>query len=151
MSLKDQINEDLKRAMLAGDKELVTTLRGLKSAILYTELAANKRDEGLGDEVVITLFQKELKKRQESADLYTQGGNSEKANAELAEKSVIQKYLPKQLSDVDLLKLVEEAVSAQPGATMQNMGAIIGVVRQKAGNTVDGSRIAAAVKEKLNP
>lgn len=70
MTISEQIDADLKQAMLAGDKTLVTTLRGLKSVILYEEVAKGLRDTGLDDDAVITLFSKEAKKRQESADLY---------------------------------------------------------------------------------
>src|ERR671929_50955 len=99
MSLKERIDQDLKQAMLAGDKTLVTTLRGLKSAILYAEVAKGSRDKGLSDEEVVEILTKEAKKRQESADMYSQGGSAEKAEAELTEKTVIEKYLPAQLSD----------------------------------------------------
>jgi uncharacterized protein len=89
MTIKEQIDRDLKAAMLGGDKVLTTTLRGLKSAILYAEVASNQREAGLPDNEIVNLLGKEAKKRQESADLYRQGGNNEKAEAELAEKSVI--------------------------------------------------------------
>lgn len=75
--LKQKIEQDIKTAMLAGDKTLVMTLRGLKSAILYIEVAQGIRDTGLPDAEVIDLLAKEAKKRQESADLYKQGGNQE--------------------------------------------------------------------------
>jgi uncharacterized protein YqeY len=75
-STKQQIDADLKTAMLAGDKTLVTTLRGLKSAILYVEVAENAREKGLPEDAVVAILQKEAKKRQESADLYLQGGNT---------------------------------------------------------------------------
>lgn len=149
MSIKEQLDADLKTAMLAGDKVLVTTLRGLKSAILYAEVAANKREEGLPDEEVVNLFNKEAKKRQESADLYKQGGNTEKAEAELTEKEVIEKYLPAQMSDEELKKLVDDAVVQTGASGMQDMGKVIGLVKSKAGSVADGSRIATLVKEKL--
>ena len=63
MTIKEQLEIDIKTAMLAGEKTLVTTLRGLKSAILYAEVAAGSRDEGLSDDVVVGLLQKESKKR----------------------------------------------------------------------------------------
>jgi len=150
MTIKEQIDADLKTAMLGGDKTLTTTLRGLKSAILYVEVAANKREEGLTDDEVIDLFGKEAKKRQESADLYTQGGNEEKAKAEMAEKLVIEAYLPEQMNDEELKNLVEAAITETGAASMQDMGKVIGLVKQRAGAGADGGRIAAMVKEKLN-
>lgn len=150
MSLKEQLDQDIKQAMLAGDKTLVTTLRGLKSSILNVEVAQGIRDSGLPDEEVITLFAKEAKKRQESADLYVQGGNQEKADAELAEKKVIEGYLPAQLSEADIQKLVDEAIAATGANSLAQMGQVIGVVKQKAGAAADGAVIARIAKEKLS-
>lgn len=149
MALKQQIDADLKAAMLAGDKVLAETLRGIKSAILYAEVAANKREAGLNDDEVVQVLTKEAKKRQESADLYKQGGNETKAQAELAEKEVIQKYLPEQLSEADIKKLVDEVVSSISDVNPQMMGQIIGQVKQKAGSGADGAVIARLVKERL--
>lgn len=149
VSIKQQIEADLKTAMLGGDKVLTTTLRGLKSAILNAEIAANKRETGLSDEETVALFGKEAKKRQESADLYKQGGNEERAQAELTEKQVIEKYLPKQMDDETLKALVESAITETKAVGMQDMGKVIGLVKQKAGAEADGGRIAVLVKEKL--
>lgn len=149
MSIKQQLDQDLKTAMLAGDKVLVTTLRGLKAAILNAEVAENARDAGLAEDKVISLLQKEAKRRQESADLFAQGGNSEKAEAELKEKAVIEAYLPAQMSEAELSTLID-AVIAQTGASgMQMMGQVIGAVKAKAGASADGGTIARLVKEKL--
>lgn len=77
MSLKDKLQQDLKQAMLARDSARSDVIKGLKSAILYAEVATGKRDEGLSDDEIIKLFQKEAKKRSESAQLYIQGGSQE--------------------------------------------------------------------------
>lgn len=147
--LKQQLEQDVKTALLAGDKDRVTTLRGLKSVILYAEVASGKRDEGLTDEEVLTLFAKEAKKRQESAELFQKGGNLEKAAAELAEKQIIEAYLPKQLTDEELNAIVEQVISEFDSLSPQMMGQIIGAVKQKTEGKADGSRIATAVKERL--
>lgn len=149
MSLKQQIDVDVKQAMLAGDKVLTTTLRGLKSAILYAEVSAGKREDGLTDAEVVDLLTKESKKRQESADLYVKGGNTEAASAELAEKEVIAKYLPEQLSDEALDALVTQTVADTGATSMQDMGKVIGIIKQKAGASADGARVAKIVKGKL--
>src|SRR6185436_15823241 len=128
-----------------------TTIRGLKSVILYAEVAAGSRESGgLSDDEIIALLSKEAKKRQESADLFEKGGNQEKAAAELTEKKVIEGYLPQQMSDEELKALVEEAVAATGASGMQAMGQVIGMVKQKAGASADGSRVAALVKERLS-
>jgi uncharacterized protein YqeY len=149
MSIKQQIEQDLKAAMLAGDKSLVTVLRGLKSTILYAEVAKGSRETGLSDEEIIELFAKEAKKRQESADLYTQGGSAERASAELAEKSVIEKYLPSQLTDDELTALVDAAVQTVEGDPKSVMGKVIAMVKAQSAGRADGARIAQIVKNKL--
>ncbi len=148
--LKTQIDQDLKVALLAGDKTLAMTLRGLKSVILYAEVAKGSREQGLGDEEIIGLLTKEAKKRQESADLYQKGGNEEKANAELAEKKVIEKYLPEQMSEEDLQKIVDDVMKELNLTSMQDMGKLIGAVKAKAGASADGGAIARLVKERLS-
>lgn len=135
--------------MLAGDKTLVTTLRGIKSAILYAEVAKGLRDQGLPDPEVIDLLTKEAKKRQESADMYTQGGSAEKADAETAEKIVIEKYLPAQMSEEDLKKLVAGVVQELGVSGPQAMGQVIGEVKKRSAGQADGGRIAVLVKEAL--
>lgn len=147
--IKQQLEQDLKTALLAGDKDRVTTLRGLKSAILYAEVAKGARDTGLAEEEILTLFAKEVKKRQESADLYVKGGNQESADHELEEKKIIEGYLPKQLSDNELREIVEGAVASLDDVSPQAMGRIIGLVKQKTEGRADGARIAQFVKERL--
>jgi uncharacterized protein YqeY len=149
MSIKDQLTTDLKAAMLAGDKELTTTLRGLKAAILSVEIAKGIRDSGLPDAEIIELFGKEAKRRQESADLFTQGGNMEKAAAELAEKKIIEGYLPTQLSDEELDQVVDQVIAEFDGFSQQQMGQAIGKVKAIVGASADGGRIAVAVKARL--
>jgi uncharacterized protein YqeY len=149
MSVKQQIDADLKTAMLAGDKTLVMTLRGLKSAILYVEVAENARDQGLAEDKVITVLQKEAKKRLESADLYKQGGNAEKQQAEMNEKKVIEKYLPQQLSEDEIGKIIDEVITSTGASGLQAMGQVIGAVKVKTGASADGAVIARLTKEKL--
>lgn len=149
MTIKEQIEADLKTAMLGGDKVLTTTLRGIKAAILNVEIAENKRDTGLTDAEVTGILGKEAKKRQESVDMYTAGNLPEKAAAEGLEKQVIEKYLPKQMDDAALRNLVEAAVTETGATGMQDMGKVIGIVKSKAGAEADGGRIAAMVKEHL--
>lgn len=145
--LKDKLNADIKAAMLAGDKSRAEVLKSLKSAILYEEVAQKVRDEGLSDEQILPVLAREAKKRTESADLYKQGGQNDRAQVELAEKSIIDEYLPKQLSDEELQKTVDEVLQTL-GAGAQ-MGQVIGQVKAKVGQAADGGRIAAIVKQKL--
>lgn len=147
--LEQQLEQDIKAALLAGDSQRATTLRGLKAVLLNVKVAEGKRDEGLADEAVLAIFAKEAKKRQESADLYTQGDNTEKAEAELAEKAIIEAYLPAQLSEEELQALIDAAIAETGASGPQAMGQVIGQVKAKAGPAADGGLIARLVKEKL--
>lgn len=149
MSIKDQLDQDLKSAMLDGNKSRATTLRGLKSAILYVEVAKGSRDTGLSDQEIIELFTKEAKKRQESADLYIKGGSQERADNELAEKRIIEQYLPRQISDEALEEFVTKVEAEMGGISKEQMGQAIGKVKSFVGASADGARIAAAVKAKI--
>lgn len=148
--IKQKLQDNVKAAMLAGDSLRLETLRGLKSVILYAEVAAGKREEGLTDDEILAIFSKEAKKRQESAELYIQGGAQEKADKELAEKAIIEAYLPAQLGEGELRAVIDEVLNEVKPAGLQQMGQVIGQVKSKVGNTADGSLIAKLVKEKLS-
>lgn len=148
--LRQQLDDDLKAALLARDSLRVDTLRGLKSVILYADVAAKKRESGgVSDEEVIALLAKEAKKRQESADLYLQGGSQERSDKELKEKSIIEAYLPPQMSDEELGSLIDEVIAQQHAEGMQAMGKVIGAVKAKTGSAAEGAKIAQLVKERL--
>ena len=149
MSLEATLEQDLKAALLAKDARKVSTLRMVKSVLLYAKVAGKGRDQELGDDEVIALLSKEAKKRQESADLYAQGGNTAKAEDELAEKAIIEQYLPAQLSEDELVIMVDEAIASLGVTDASKMGQVIGTVKQKAGASADGAVIARLVKERL--
>jgi uncharacterized protein YqeY len=148
--IRQKLDDDVKAAMIAGDKLRVETLRGLKTVIQYADVATKTRDTGgVDDEAILALFAKEAKKRQESADLYVKGGSQERADKELAEKAMIEAYLPQQLSEAELGKLVDDAIAVTGATEVKDMGKVIGVVKSKAGNTADGAAIAKVVAERL--
>jgi uncharacterized protein YqeY len=151
MAIRQQLEDDVKAAMLGGDKLRTETIRGLKTVVLYADVAAKKRDSGgIDDNEIVALFAKEVKKRQESADFFVTGGAQERADKELAEKAIIETYLPQQLSEEDLLGIVDAAIAEQGAVGMQAMGKVIGAVKAEVGNSADGSVIARLVKEKLS-
>lgn len=147
--LKQQLQDDIKTAMLAGDALRTETLRGLKSAILYAEVAGKKRDDGLRDDEIEALLARESKKRAESAELYVKGEAHEKAEKELAEKRIIDHYLPEQISEEELEGIVGEVIFEQQASGLQAMGKVIAAVKLKVGNSADGALIAKLVKERL--
>jgi uncharacterized protein YqeY len=148
--MQEQIERDLKTALLAGDKAKAETLRGLKSAILNEAIAQNARDSGLSDEQIQKILARESKKRQEAAELYKQGSSEERASAELSEKAIIDAYLPEQMAEAEVAKIVGEEVAKAGSPTMQDMGKIIGAVKAKTAGQADGALIAKLVKEKLS-
>lgn len=147
--LEQRLEQDIKTAMLAGDSTRLMTLRNMKSALLNVKVASGKRETGLTDEEVFPILSKEAKKRQESADFYVQGGSQERADMELAEKVIIEEYLPKQLSEAEITAIVDEVISVTNASGLAAMGQIIGQVKAKTGASADGSLIAKLVKEKL--
>lgn len=148
MNLKQTIDQDLKQALLGGDKLKSETLRILKSVILNEEIAQNKRDVGLPNEEIISCLKKEVKKRQEASELYQKANEVARAKKELDEVDIINVYLPKAMSDDDVLKLVNQVVS-EIGSDQKFMGKIISEVKALSKNSADGSQIARIVKETL--
>ena len=147
--LEDKLEQDIKTALLARDTQRSAALKQIKSVLLNAKVATGKRESGLSDDEVIVLFAKEAKKRQESADLYRQGGNEERARAELDEKAIIEEYLPAQVDEAELVKIVDKVIAETGASGPQNMGQVIGQVKKIAGPTSDGGTIARIVKEKL--
>jgi uncharacterized protein YqeY len=150
MALKQRIQDDMKAALLGGDRFVGETLRNLKAAILNEEVAQNKRDEGLDDETIEQILAKEVKKRNESAALYDQNMRQDAAADERREAEIISKYLPAQLTEAEVKTFVDAAVAELNATSPQMMGQVIGHVKKQLGNTADGATIAKLVKEALN-
>jgi uncharacterized protein len=149
--MQDKIAQDLKAAMLSRDVLRTSVLRSIKSAFIYAKTAPGADTSGvLSDEQVLVILAKEAKKRQESADSFAQAGQGERAEVELAEKSIIEEYLPAKLTDADLSALIEQVVSQLEEISPRAMGQVITQVKAKAGPSADGGRIAQLVKERLN-
>ena len=147
--LEERIDQDIKAALLSGDKTTATTLRGVKAVLLNLKVATGKRESGLSDDEVLPVLAKEVKKRQESADLYVQGGNQAKADAELVEKKLIEGYLPAQMSEAEINSVIDEVIAQSGASGVSAMGQVIGQVKAKVGASADGSLIARLAKEKL--
>lgn len=146
MSLKETISDDIKTALLSGDRFRGEILKNFKAAILNEEVAKNKRDEGLSDDEVEQLLAREIKKRNESAELFKSAGREELAENENKEKDILSAYMPAQLSEVEIRNTVLEIIS---NLENPNMGQVIGAVKAKLGNSADGATVARIVKESL--
>lgn len=150
MVLKDKINNDLKTALLGGNRFEAEVLRGLKAVILNEEVAQGKRDEGLDDSTIEQLIAREVKKRNESADIYDGADRAELATTERAEAKVLSNYLPEQLSEEKIKEVIIRVIGELNASGPSAMGQIIGAVKKELGNTSDGATIAKLVKNELN-
>lgn len=155
--MEDKIKEDLKQAQLKRDEVKVSTLRLLLSEINNLKI---QRQTELTDQDIISVIQKEIKKRAEAALGFRSGQREDSAQKEEAEAKVLEGYLPKQLSNEELTKIVEGTISEASLLHSQNVnevvskkdlqiGKIIGIVMSKVGNRADGARVSSLVKEKL--
>lgn len=149
MALKEQVNNDLKAALLGGDRFTGEVLRGLKAAILNEEVAQNKRDDGLSDEVIEQIVAREVKKRNESASIYDGAERPELAANERAEAKVLATYLPAQLSEDEIILVVTRVVGELGARGPSAMGQVIGAVKKELGNAADGATVARLVKNAL--
>lgn len=149
MSLKAQLDNDIKAALLGGDRFRGDVLRGLKAAVLNEEVAKGIRDSGLDDASFEQLVAREVKKRLDSVQQYTAAARPELAETEQAEARILEVYLPEQLSETDIKKVVDETISTLGVSGPQAMGQVIGAVKGKLGNAADGATVARLVKEAL--
>jgi hypothetical protein len=150
-SVKARLQADLTTAMKARDEIATSTIRMVRSAITNAEVAGATAVV-LTDEQVIAVLRSEAKKRVEAADVYQQAGRAESAAKERAELAVIEHYLPAAMGDDELAALVDEAVAAAAATGAEGpkaMGQVIKTVRERAGASADGGRIAALVKARL--
>lgn len=150
MSLKTQLDNDIKTALLGGDRFRGEVLRNLKAAILNEEVAKGLREEGLSDAAVEQIIAKEVKKRADSIEQYTAAGRPELAENERNEMNILGEYLPEQLSEGDINKAIIATIAELGVSGPQAMGQVIGAVKGKLGNAADGGTIARLVKEALN-
>ena len=151
MSLKETISNDLKAAFLGGNRFISDTLKGLKAVILNQEIALGKREEGLTDAEVEAVVQKEVKKRKESAEIYTQAGRDELAQKELDEMAILEKYLPQQLSEAEIEALFRQIIDeSKLTLDAKNQGMLIGQVKKRVGSAADGAVVARVVARLLN-
>ena len=148
--LRDDINNAVKEAMKAKDERKLSTLRMVNSTIKNADIAA--RGEGkppLTDADLLGVFQKMIKQRQESVELYQKGGRADLVKQEQEEIAIISGYLPKQMSDDEMKAAIEAAVKETGAAGMKDMGKVIGVLRGKYAGQMDMAKASGMVKARL--
>lgn len=149
MSLTTQIDQDIKQAMLAREKEKLEALRGVKSAILLAKTEKGGSDE-ISADTEVKLLQKLVKQRKDSAAIYQQQNRKDLADKELFEVSIIEKYLPEQMSDEELTKVVKAAIDQTGAKTVAEMGKVMGIVSKQLAGKAEGKAIADKVKSLLS-
>ena len=149
MSLSDQINADIKAAMLAKDKEKLEALRAVKSALL---LAATEKgaDGSVDDSAALKAIQKLVKQRKESAAIYNEQGRADLAEVEEKQAAIMEPYLPAQMGEDEVRKVLEGVVAASGAAGPQDMGKVMGLAMKELQGKADGKMISAIVKELLS-
>jgi uncharacterized protein YqeY len=149
--LRDDINKALTEAMKAKNERAVSTLRMVNSTLKNADIEARGASKpALGDAEVISILQKMIKQRQESAELYKQGNRPELVKQEEEEIAIISGYLPKQMAEADVAAAVDAAIKETAAAGMKDMGKVIGVLRGKYAGQMDMAKASAAVKAKLS-
>ena len=148
--LRDDINNDLKRAMKARDERRVSTLRLVNSALKYADIEAGGRDApALGDDELRSLLQKMIKQRQDAIELYEKGGRAELASREREEIAIIQTYLPQPMSEDEVKTAITQAIAGVGAVGMKDMGKVIAALKSKYAGRMDFAKASALVKAAL--
>jgi uncharacterized protein YqeY len=148
--LRDDINNAVKDAMRAKDERKLSTLRMVNSTIKNADIDARGQGKPpLSDADLLGVFQKMIKQRQESVELYDKGGRAELANQEREEIAIIQAYLPKQMSEADVKAAIAAVIAETNAAGIKDMGKVIGVLKTKYAGQMDFGKASGLVKAAL--
>ena len=151
MPLKKQIEDKLNEALKAKDKNTYPTLRLIVSAIKDAEIAGrSKGQKEIKDTDITSILKKMIKQRNESCEVYKKAGRSELLENETKEINVISGFLPKQMSEVEMKKVCEEAIKATGASSMKDMGKVMGELKSKHADTLDFSKVSGIIKGLLN-
>ena len=149
MSLKETIQEDIKIALRKKNEIVLLVLRSLFAEINNKEIELKKKEEGLSDEEIGQVILREIKKRQDAIEQFKKGGRDDLVDSEAREMEVLQKYAPQQLSEEEVVKVVDNVIKEVGASNMQDVGHVMGAVMKKLENKADGKLVSAIVKEKL--
>ncbi len=146
MPLKDQITEDMKSAMKAGEKDRLKVVRLIRAGIKQIEI--DERIE-LDDVAVLGVIEKMVKQRRDSVEQFQKGNRNDLADIELAEIVILDTYLPEQLSDAEVDALIDAAIAATGAESIRDMGKVMGQVKSEAAGRADMGAVGAKVKARL--
>jgi len=145
MSLEQQINQDIKAAMIAKDNARLRGLRAVKAAILLAKTEKGQQEE-MTEEAEIKVLQKLVKQRKESAEIYKQQNREDLYQIELEEQEVIEAYLPKQLDRAEIESIIKGIIADTGAASVKDMGKVMGAANQQLAGRADGRTISEVVK-----
>jgi uncharacterized protein YqeY len=146
MSIKDMLNQDMKAALKAGEKDRLSVIRMAKSAILYAE---KEKLHELNDEEIIGVLFREVKKRKQDMEEYRRLGKEEVAKSLEQEIAILSGYLPQPLTQEELEEIIRQTISEVGANGMKDMGKVIGAVMPKVKGRADGSQVSSLVKKLL--
>ena len=146
MPLEEKINTDMKAAMLAKDPKKLEAIRAIKSVILLLKTSP----EGYTDESEMKALHKEVKKRKETAEIYTTQNRNDLADVESYQAAVIESYLPKQMNEDELRAEVAKIIAGLGASSPADMGKVMGAAAQQLAGKADGKAISTIVKELLS-
>ena len=149
MSSLRKLNEELKHAMKSKDSLKLESLRAIKSAIILFKTSSNFKDEDLSIDQEVKLLQRLVKQRKESANIYRNQNRLDLAELEESQASIIQSFLPKQISIEEIEKIVIKIIEDIKAESMRDMGKVMGIANKKLSGKADGKTISDIVKNKL--
>ena len=148
MSLQNQVMEQMKTAMKAKNTVALESLRAIKSALLLAQTSGAGGELSEADET--KLIQKLVKQRKDSATIFTEQGRDDLATPELAQAAIIEQFLPEQLTEEEIEKVVVQTIDALGAEGMKDMGKVMGMVAKELAGQADGKTISTIVKNKLS-
>lgn len=148
MGLQQQVMEQLKAAMKSKDKVALESLRAIKSALLLSQTETGSSTE-MSEENEVKLVQKLVKQRKDSAAIFIEQGRQDLADPELAQVAVIEQFLPEQLAEEEIEKIVTQVIETTGASGMKDMGRVMGMVAKQLAGQADGKTISTIVKAKL--
>ncbi|EGP4953359.1 GatB/YqeY domain-containing protein [Enterococcus faecium] len=146
MSLLSRLNDDMKTAMKAKDKESLQVIRMIKSSIQNEQI---KKGHDLTEEEELTVLSREMKQRRDSLHEFEEAGRDDLAEKVKSEIVIVEKYMPEQLSDEEIRQLVQEAITQTGASSMKEFGKVMGAIMPKVKGKADGNQVNAIVKELL--
>lgn len=150
MSLEILINNDIKSAMIGKDKKKLEALRAIKAALLLAKTGKDINSGEIPESVEMSLLQRLVKQRKESATLYTEQNRPDLAEEEVYQAKIIEAYLPQQMSSEELQVAVQEVIQQTGASSMRDMGKVMGIISKQLAGKADNKQISEMVKQLLN-